>query len=78
MTRKKIISSFAIALFSALFVGGIFYLSDRRFADDSNHERMFSWGFVVIYFVTMFLGHLFMNQIMQFFENIFRRKNKAK
>ena len=74
MIQNKVISSFAIAMFSTIFVGGIFYLGDRRFINDSNHEKMFSWGFVVFYFVAMFFGHLFMNQIASFFKNLFEKK----
>ena len=73
MTQKKIISSLAMALFSTIFVGGIFYLTDNRFGA-SDEDKMFSWGFVLIYFVGMFIGSLFMNQMMQFFKNLFVKK----
>ncbi|KQR93758.1 hypothetical protein ASG01_07800 [Chryseobacterium sp. Leaf180] len=76
MTKNKIISSFAIAVFSTFFVGGIFYLTDLRFTNETTHERMFSWGFVTIYFIGIFIGHLFMDQIVNFFKNIFTNKSK--
>ena len=62
-----------MALFSTVFVGGIFYLTDNRFGT-SDEDKMFSWGFVLIYFVGMFIAHLFMNQMMQFFKNLFVKK----
>ena len=62
-----------MALFSTVFVGGIFYLTDNRFGT-SDEDKMFSWGFVLIYFVGMFIGGLFMNDIMCFFKNLFRNK----
>ncbi|KQT21833.1 hypothetical protein ASG31_00355 [Chryseobacterium sp. Leaf404] len=67
MTQKKIISSFAVALFSTIFVGGIFYLTDNRFKT-AEDERMFSWGFVIIYFSGMFTVSLFADKLMGFFK----------
>ncbi len=67
MIKKKLISSFTVAFFSTIFVGGIFYLTDIRFkaiADD----KMFSWGFVIVYFLAMFMSHLFMDKLMNFFK----------
>lgn len=67
MTQKKIISSFAVALFSTIFVGGIFYLTDNRFKT-AEDDKMFSWGFVIIYFSGMFIVSLFMDKLRQLFK----------
>ncbi|CAD7802602.1 hypothetical protein CHRY9390_00952 [Chryseobacterium aquaeductus] len=74
MKQKKIISSFAIAMFSTIFVGGIFYLSDKRLSAFSQEDKMFSWGFVIFYFVAMCIGHLFMEDMTIFFKNLFAKK----
>ncbi len=67
MTQKKIISSFAVALFSTIFVGEIFYLTDNRFKT-AEDDKMFSWGFVIIYFSGMFIVSLFMDKLRQLFK----------
>lgn len=71
MIKKKLISSFAVAFFSTIFVGGIFYLTDARFKTTDN--KMFSWGFVIIYFSAMFLSRLFMDKLMNFFKKTYRK-----
>lgn len=68
MTQKKILSAFAVALFSTIFVGGIFYLTDSRFKTTED-DKMFSWGFVVIYFSGMFIVSLFSDRLMRLFKN---------
>ena len=67
MTQKKILSAFAVALFSTIFVGGIFYLTDNRFKTMED-DKMFSWGFVVIYFSGMFIVSLFSDRLMKLFK----------
>ena len=67
MTQKKILSAFAVALFSTVFVGGIFYLTDNRFKTTED-DKMFSWGFVVIYFSGMFIVNLFSERLMKLFK----------
>ncbi|WP_129535006.1 hypothetical protein [Chryseobacterium sp. 3008163] len=74
MKQRKIISSFAISMFSTIFVGGIFYLSDKRLSAFSQEDKMFSWGFVIFYFVAMFIGHLFMEDMTRFFNSLFAKK----
>jgi hypothetical protein len=68
MIKNKLISSFAVAFFSTVFVGGIFYLTDARFK--TIDDKMFSWGFVIIYFSAMFVSCLFMDKLMIFFKRL--------
>ncbi|WP_312902156.1 hypothetical protein [Chryseobacterium taichungense] len=72
ITKKKLISSFTVALFSTIFVGGIFYLTDTRFRA-TDGDKMFSWGFVIIYFSAMLISHLFMDRLMIFFKKTDRK-----
>lgn len=67
MVKKKLISSLAVAFFSTIFIGGIFYLTDARFKE-TDDDKMFSWGFVIIYFSVMFISRLFMDRLMIFFK----------
>ncbi|SDH96372.1 hypothetical protein [Flavobacterium sp. B17] len=71
MVKKKLISSFAVAFFSTIFVGGIFYLTDARFK--TTDDKMFSWGFVIIYFLAMFMSRLFIDKLMNFFRKTSRK-----
>lgn len=72
MIKKKLISSFTVALFSTIFVGGIFHLTDTRFRA-ADGDKMFSWGFVIIYFSVMFISRLFMDRLMIFFKKTGRK-----
>lgn len=72
MVKKKLISSFAVAFFSTVFVGGIFYLTDARFKQ-TDDDKMFSWGFVIIYFSVMFMSHLFTDKLMNFLKRLIEK-----
>lgn len=75
MIKKKLISSFAVAFFSTIFVGGIFYLSDTRFKPTDDDE-MFSWGFIMIYFSSMFVSSFFMERLISIFKKSDQRSDK--
>lgn len=72
MIKKKLVSSFTVALFSTIFVGGIFYLTDTRFRT-TDGDKMFTWGFVIIYFSAMFISNFFMDRLMDFFKKSNRK-----
>lgn len=72
MVKKKLISSLAVAFFSTIFIGGIFYLTDARFKE-TDDDKMFSWVFVIIYFSVMFMNHLFTDKLMNFLKRLIEK-----
>lgn len=72
MIKKKLISSFIVAFFSTIFIGGIFYLTDTLFKPIDG-DKMFSWGFVIIYFLAMFISNFFMDKLIIFFKRLIQK-----
>lgn len=68
---KRIISSLVSAGISTVIISIIFYLMDYK----SNEYTMFSWAFVIIYFLLMFVASLLKDDFDRFWKRMFKKNN---